>query len=120
MDDPQGVTATAQVPDAENSVIVKLFGAAIFCRLPSRYKDMCNARAVPANQEIFEDPNRDESFTIELLDLKEHVTNAGSARWFLQDLAAKQGTENSLGLETGCGKRAEYLQPPFPTWTHPP
>lgn len=47
-------------------------------------------------QEVFEDPNRDERFSIELFELKEHVTNAGSARWFLQDLAAKQATENSL------------------------
>lgn len=99
MDDPQGSTGPAQVPDAEKSVEVKLFGTAILCGLPARYKYVSDTRKAPANQEIFEDPDRDESFTIELFELKEHVTNAGSASWFLQDLAAKQGTENSLAVE---------------------
>ena len=42
------------------------------------------------------DANRDESFIIELLELKENVADAGSARWFLQDLATEQGSEKSL------------------------
>jgi hypothetical protein len=47
-------------------------------------------------QEAFVDANRDESFIIELLELKENVADAGSARWFLQDLATEQGSEKSL------------------------
>lgn len=47
-------------------------------------------------QEVFQDPDRDESFIIELLELKENVTDVGSARWFLQDLAVEQASENSL------------------------
>lgn len=47
-------------------------------------------------QEVFQDPARDESFIIELLELKENVTDVGSARWFLQDLAVEQASENSL------------------------
>jgi len=47
-------------------------------------------------QEVFQDPNRDESFIIELLELKDNVADAGSARWFLQDLAVEQAAENSL------------------------
>lgn len=42
------------------------------------------------------DPNRDESFIIELLELKENVADAGSARWFLEDLAVEQAFENTL------------------------
>ena len=42
------------------------------------------------------DANRDESFIIELLELKENVSDAGSARWFLEDLAMEQGSEKSL------------------------
>lgn len=47
-------------------------------------------------QEVFQDPNRDESFIVELLELKENVADAGSARWFLEDLAVEQASENSL------------------------
>lgn len=42
------------------------------------------------------DPNRDESFIIELLELKENVADTGSACWFLEDLATEQGSEKSL------------------------
>lgn len=42
------------------------------------------------------DANRDESFIVELLELKENVTDAGSARWFLEDLTVEQASENSL------------------------
>jgi hypothetical protein len=47
-------------------------------------------------QEAYVDPNRDESIIIELLELKDSVADAGSARWFLQDLAVEQASENSL------------------------
>lgn len=67
-------------------------------------------------QEILEDPDRDESFTIELHELKEHVTNAGSARWFLQDLAAKQGTENSLVCHLRKRYPYNYVKTAFDSW----
>jgi hypothetical protein len=43
-------------------------------------------------QEAYVDPNRDESIIIELLELKDSVADAGSARWFLQDLAVEQAS----------------------------
>jgi hypothetical protein len=42
-----------------------------------------NIRDVPDHQELFVDPARDES----LLDLKGEVDDAGSALWFLRDIA---------------------------------
>lgn len=42
------------------------------------------------------DADRDESIIVELLELKENVEDSGSARWFLQDLAMEQESEDSL------------------------
>lgn len=47
-------------------------------------------------QEVFVDADRDESIIVELLELKENVEDSGSARWFLQDLAMEQESEDSL------------------------
>jgi len=44
-------------------------------------------------QEVFQDPNRDEGFIIELLELKDNILDA---RWFLGDLAVEQASERSL------------------------
>lgn len=76
-----------------------LFGGAITCSFPRRYTDVSDVREVPNNQEAFVDANRDESFIVELLELKENVTDAGSARWFLEDLTVEQASENSLVVE---------------------
>ncbi|KAG0567631.1 hypothetical protein M758_7G127200 [Ceratodon purpureus] len=89
----------AIVKPTEKSVKMMLFGGAISCRFPARFKDVSDVREVPNNQEAFVDPNRDESFIIELLELKESVADAGSARWFLEDLATEQGSEKSLVVE---------------------
>ncbi len=42
------------------------------------------------------DPNRDESIIVELLELKDTVVDEKSSRWFLQDLAIEQESEQSL------------------------
>ncbi len=47
-------------------------------------------------QEAFVDPNRDESIIVELLELKDTVVDERSSRWFLQDLAIEQDSEQSL------------------------
>lgn len=83
----------------ESSVKMMLFGGAISCNFPPRFKDVSDVREVPNNQEVFQDPARDESFIIELLELKENVTDVGSARWFLQDLAVEQASQNSLVVQ---------------------
>ncbi|RWR92076.1 ran guanine nucleotide release factor [Cinnamomum micranthum f. kanehirae] len=76
-----------------------LFGGAISTVFPLRFQDISNIRPVPDHQEVFADPNRDESLIFELLDLKHDVEDNGSAIWFLRDLAAEQDAEGSLVLE---------------------
>jgi hypothetical protein len=55
-----------------------------------------NIRDVPDHQEAFVDPARDESLIIELLDLKSEVDDAGSALWFLRDIANEQDAGDSM------------------------
>ncbi|ERM94432.1 hypothetical protein AMTRI_Chr04g252830 [Amborella trichopoda] len=76
-----------------------LFGGAISSAFPNRFQDVSNIRQVPDHQEVFVDPNRDESIIFELLDLKRDVEDSGSALWFLQDLATEQDAEGSLVIE---------------------
>lgn len=47
-------------------------------------------------QEVFADPNRDESLIFELLDYKHDVEDSGSAVWFLRDNAREQDAEESM------------------------
>lgn len=76
-----------------------LFGGKISCTFPHRFQDVSNIREVPDHQEVFADPNRDESLIIELLELKPDVADNGSAAWFLQDLASEQDAEGSVVIE---------------------
>lgn len=54
-----------------------------------------------AAQEVLVDPSRDESLIFELLDLKGEVDDAGSALWFLRDIANEQDAGDSL-VGTTC------------------
>jgi len=49
-----------------------------------------------AAQEVLFDPSRDESLVFELLDLKGEVDDAGSALWFLRDIANEQDAGDNL------------------------
>jgi hypothetical protein len=73
-----------------------LFGGAIMCCIPANFHDVSHVREVPNNQEAFVDPNRDESIIVELLELKDTVVDERSSRWFLQDLANEQDSEQNL------------------------
>lgn len=48
------------------------------------------------SKEAFADPSRDESLIFELLELKSEVEDAGSAAWFLRDLAREQDAQDSF------------------------
>lgn len=76
-----------------------LFGGAVSSTFPIRFQDVSNVRQVPDHQEVFVDPERDESLIIELLDLKMDVADSGSATWFLQDLANEQEAEGTTITE---------------------
>ena len=49
-----------------------------------------------AAQDVFVDPTRDESLIFELLDLKGEVEDAGSALWFLRDIANEQDAGDNM------------------------
>ncbi|KAG9451253.1 hypothetical protein H6P81_011218 [Aristolochia fimbriata] len=83
----------------ESCVDHPLFGGALSSAFPLRFQDLSTIRDVPNNQEAFADPNRDESIIFELLDLKNDVHDAGSAVWFLQDLATEQDADEGVVLE---------------------
>ncbi|XP_068638290.1 uncharacterized protein [Aristolochia californica] len=83
----------------ENCVEHPLFGGALSSAFPLRFQDLSNIREVPDNQEVFADPNRDEILIFELLELKNDVQDAGSAVWFLQDLASEQNDDGEVVLE---------------------
>lgn len=87
-----------------------LFGGAISTVFPLRFQDVSNMRQVPDHQEVFVDPNRDESLIFELLDLKTDVADEGSAVWFLQDLANEQEAERANVIEQSGVFIAEGLQ----------
>eukprot|EP00250_Pteridium_aquilinum_P009308 c18585_g1_i1 orf=154-750(+) len=76
-----------------------LFGGAISCSLPPRLQDVSSIREVPDNQEVYADPNRDESVIIELLELEQNVADAESAVWFLHDLSREQDAGHTLVVE---------------------
>lgn len=94
-----GLPATA----ADNEAVSQreLFGGAICCSFPARFQDVSDIRDVPLNQEVFVDPNRDESIIVELLELKDDVNDQSSASWFLEDLASEQDAEEDLVVEAG-------------------
>ncbi|THU57382.1 hypothetical protein C4D60_Mb03t02930 [Musa balbisiana] len=73
--------------NGEDRVQRPLFGGAISSCFPLRF------------QEVFADPDRDESLIFELLDLKHEVGDGGSAVWFLQDIAREQDAEETMVLE---------------------
>lgn len=83
----------------ENCVERPLFGGAISSCFPLRFQDVSNIREVPDHQEVFADPNRDESLMFELLDFKNDVADNGSALWFLHDLAREQDAEETLVVD---------------------
>lgn len=83
----------------ESCVPKSLFGGAIFTTFPDRFQDVSNIREVPDHQEVLVDPSRDESLIFELLDLKGEVDDAGSALWFLQDIANEQDAGDNLVVE---------------------
>jgi len=84
---------------AESCVPRPLFGGAISTAFPARFQDVSNIREVPDHQEVFVDPARDESLIFELLDLKGEVDDAGSALWFLRDIANEQDAGDNLVVE---------------------
>ncbi|XP_062225826.1 uncharacterized protein LOC133924350 [Phragmites australis] len=83
----------------ESCVPRPLFGGAISSTFPVRFQDVSNIRDVPDHQDVFVDPTRDESLIFELLDLKGEVENAGSALWFLRDIANEQDAGDSMVVE---------------------
>ncbi|KAI3733621.1 hypothetical protein L6452_13068 [Arctium lappa] len=87
-----------------------LFGGAISTNFPLRFEDVSNIREVPDHQEVFVDPERDESLIFELLELKSDVADDGSATWFLQDLAGEQGAEGTIVIEQSAVLEAQGLQ----------
>lgn len=83
----------------ESSVRRPLFGGAISTAFPVRFQDVSSIREVPDHQEVLVDPARDESLIVELLDLKPEVDDAGSALWFLRDVADEQDAGDDLVIE---------------------
>ncbi|KAL6652619.1 hypothetical protein ACP70R_011544 [Stipagrostis hirtigluma subsp. patula] len=83
----------------ESCVPRPLFGGAISSTFPARFQDVSNIRDVPDHQEVFVDPDRDESLIFELLDLKGEVEDAGSALWFLRDIANEQDAGDNMVVE---------------------
>ncbi|CAN6275912.1 unnamed protein product [Urochloa humidicola] len=83
----------------ESCVPRALFGGAISTAFPARFQDVSNIREVPDHQEVFVDPDRDESLIFELLDLKGEVDDAGSALWFLRDIANEQDAGDNMVVE---------------------
>ncbi|KAL6845870.1 hypothetical protein ACP4OV_024445 [Aristida adscensionis] len=83
----------------ESCVARPLFGGAISSTFPVRFQDVSSIREVPDHQEVFVDPARDESLIFELLDLKAEVEDAGSALWFLRDIANEQDAGDNMVVE---------------------
>ncbi|KAK3142405.1 hypothetical protein QOZ80_4BG0346010 [Eleusine coracana subsp. coracana] len=84
---------------AETCAPRPLFGGAISTTFPVRFQDVSDIRQVPDHQEVFVDPARDESLIFELLDLKSEVDDAGSALWFLRDIANEQDAGDIMVVE---------------------
>ncbi|KAI4328419.1 hypothetical protein L6164_020776 [Bauhinia variegata] len=92
-----------------------LFGGKLSSTFSHRFQDVSDIREVPDHQEVFADPNRDESLIFELLEFKHDVADNGSAAWFLQDLAAEQDAEGSVVIE-----QSGVLEAPALTYNNTP
>ncbi|XP_071717312.1 uncharacterized protein [Rutidosis leptorrhynchoides] len=87
----------------------QLFGGAISTSFPLRFEDVSTIREVPDHQEVFVDPERDDSLIIEILEMKDDVADSASATWFLQDLASEQGAEGNIVTEQSAIFEAQEL-----------
>lgn len=68
-------------------VPVKLFGGALEWIAPDRFIDTSQFRDVPDNQEIFADPNTDQSLIIELLQFDNQIPNENAVTFHFQEVA---------------------------------
>ncbi|WOL01027.1 putative ran guanine nucleotide release factor [Canna indica] len=85
--------------NGEDCVQRPLFGGAISSWFPLRLQqDLSNITHVPDHQEVFSDPQQDESLVFELLELKHDVEDSGSAVRFLRDLAGEQDALETMNL----------------------
>lgn len=92
----QDVSNIREVPDHQvrKTLSSEFLSTWMFaCRLYNLFKFTLLGCAA---QEVLVDPSRDESLIFELLDLKGEVDDAGSALWFLQDIANEQDAGDNL------------------------
>lgn len=66
---------------------VRLFGGAMEWIAPDRFIDTSQFREVPDNQEIFADPETDQSLIIELLQYSDQVPNENAALFHFREVA---------------------------------
>jgi len=80
------------------TVLVIFSADDVFCQCILNYILPCRHWLHLIFEGVFQDPNRKESFTIKLLELKDNVADVGSVRKFLEDLAVEQAADNNLFL----------------------
>ncbi|GMH35502.1 hypothetical protein BSKO_03370 [Bryopsis sp. KO-2023] len=79
----------------ETPTVRPLFGGAIEVSVPQRFIDVSDFRPVPDHQEIFADGNTDQSIIVEIVQHVGDVPDAESARYFWNDLAEQNQSQNN-------------------------
>ena len=89
---------------ASNSNIIKLFGGAMSCELPSEsaegttttrleWRDISDVRQVPDHQECYQS-SMGHVLVIEILDYQSSVRNEDAAKYFFEDLVTEDNNNN--------------------------
>jgi hypothetical protein len=66
-----------------------LFGGAIFCEIPTEWRDVSDVRQVPDHQEVWQS-REDEVLVVEILE-RQQVDDVAAANFFFTDLAESNG-----------------------------
>eukprot|EP00700_Malawimonas_jakobiformis_P003465 EC726231.1.p2 GENE.EC726231.1~~EC726231.1.p2 ORF type:complete len:82 (+),score=13.48 EC726231.1:86-331(+) len=64
-----------------------LFGGAIHFALPTRFDDTIQFREVPDHQEVFSDPDTDQSVIVEIVEYDPSVSDADIGKFHLDEIA---------------------------------
>eukprot|EP01125_Pyxidicula_operculata_P001637 TRINITY_DN11480_c0_g1_i1.p1 TRINITY_DN11480_c0_g1~~TRINITY_DN11480_c0_g1_i1.p1 ORF type:complete len:189 (-),score=28.82 TRINITY_DN11480_c0_g1_i1:144-710(-) len=65
----------------------ELYGGAIKCSVPARFLDICQVRHIPDHQEVFADPDTDQSVIFEILEYQSDVQNENSVIYHFNEIA---------------------------------
>ncbi|KAG9302234.1 hypothetical protein G9A89_008724 [Geosiphon pyriformis] len=98
---PSQLEPTANITTLQNpSTETQLFGGACLANIPPHFMDVSDIREIPDNQEVFADPNTDQSIIVEILELVAEASDPASIVSFhFSSVAFDNDAENHSTLQ---------------------